>query len=172
MLIFAAIVRALIGKGSFMTQVTINGQTMTIDAASDMPLLWYLRDLAGLTGTKFGCGAGLCGACTVHVNGVAERSCQLTLDLLSDGDTITTIEGLSGGEDKRHILQKAWAKHNVPQCGYCQAGQIMQAAALLAETPNPTDDDIDGAMMGNICRCGTYQRIKAAIRDAASGDVS
>lgn len=155
-----------------MTQVMINGAATAVVGDADMPVLWYLRDIEGLTGTKFGCGAGLCGACTVHHNGTALRSCQLTLGDLADGDTLTTIEGLAGGVDKRHALQKAWAAHNVPQCGYCQAGQIMQAASLLAENPNPSDEDIENAMWGNICRCGTYQRIKSAIKAVVSGEVA
>ncbi|HEY6991356.1 MAG TPA: (2Fe-2S)-binding protein, partial [Bryobacteraceae bacterium] len=129
-----------------------------------MPLLWYLRDELQLTGSKFGCGMGLCGACTVHVNGEAARSCLTPMQSVS-GKTIVTIEGLSANGD--HPLQKAWEQHNVPQCGYCQAGQIMQAASLLKSKPKPTDQDIDQAMQGNICRCGTYQRIRAAIKTAA-----
>ncbi|RMB12196.1 (2Fe-2S)-binding protein [Eilatimonas milleporae] len=149
-----------------MTKVTLNGRSVELDGDGDMPVLWYLRDIAGLTGTKFGCGAGLCGACTIHVDGEALRSCQTRLDDIQDGSSITTIEGLADGETL-HALQQAWAEHNVPQCGYCQAGQIMQAAVLLTENPNPSDADIDEAMWGNICRCGTYQRIKAAIRSVA-----
>ncbi len=148
-------------------KTTINGRAVDYDGDGEMPLLWYLRDIQGLTGSKFGCGAGLCGACTVHVDGVAVRSCQTFMADVEDAN-VTTIEGLASG-DKLHALQEAWVKHDVPQCGYCQAGQIMQAASLLAENPNPSDDDIDEAMFGNICRCGTYQRIKAAIRDAAGG---
>jgi len=148
--------------------LTINGVSHSFDGDPEMPLLWYLRDQAGLTGTKFGCGAGLCGACTVHLNGAAVRSCQTFMADLADQE-ITTIEGLS--EDGSHPLQRAWLAHNVPQCGYCQAGQIMQAASLLAENPKPTDADIDNAMYGNICRCGTYTRIRAAIKTAA-GDAS
>jgi len=129
-----------------------------------MPLLWYLRDLLQLTGTKFGCGAGLCGACTVHLNGEAVRSCQTSLKEAA-GKKVLTIEGLSAKGD--HPLQKAWATGNVPQCGYCQSGQIMQAAALLKAHTKPTDHDIDDAMQGNICRCGTYQRIRQAIKVAA-----
>lgn len=147
-----------------MIKIQVNGTTRSFDGDPEMPLLWYLRDEAGLTGTKFGCGAGLCGACTVHLDGVAVRSCQ-TLMADVGGGKITTIEELGAGKD--HPLQKAWAEHNVPQCGYCQAGQIMQAASLLADTPHPTDQEIEDAMRGNICRCGTYQRIKAAIRTAA-----
>ncbi len=150
-------------------KTTINGNTVEYDGDGEMPLLWYLRDVQGLTGSKFGCGAGLCGACTVHVDGVAVRSCQ-TFMADVENTNVTTIEGLSNGETL-HALQEAWMKHDVPQCGYCQAGQIMQAASLLAENANPTDEDIDEAMYGNICRCGTYQRIKAAIRDVA-GDAS
>ena len=129
-----------------------------------MPLLWYLRDLLQLTGTKYGCGMGLCGACTVHVNGAATRSCLTPLKVAA-GKTVVTIEGLSAHGD--HALQKAWKDLNVPQCGYCQSGQIMQAAALLKDHAKPTDHDIDEAMQGNICRCGTYQRIRAAIKAAA-----
>jgi len=150
-------------------KTTINGQSVDYSGDGEMPLLWYLRDIAGLTGSKFGCGAGLCGACTVHVDGVAVRSCQTFMADVEDA-TVTTVEGLADG-DKLHALQEAWMKHDVPQCGYCQAGQIMQAASLLSENPSPSDEEIDEAMYGNICRCGTYQRIKAAIRDVA-GDAS
>lgn len=146
-------------------KTTINGKPVDYSGDGEMPLLWYLRDIAGLTGSKFGCGAGLCGACTVHVDGVAVRSCQTFMADVED-TAITTVEGLANG-DQLHALQEAWIKHDVPQCGYCQAGQIMQAASLLSENPNPSDQDIDDAMFGNICRCGTYQRIKAAIRDVA-----
>lgn len=145
----------------------VNNETVDFDGDGEMPLLWYLRDIAGKTGTKFGCGAGLCGACTVHVDGVAVRSCQTWMEDV-EGSEVTTIEGLADG-DNLHALQKAWADNNVPQCGYCQAGQIMQAASLLAENPNPTDSEIEDAMEGNICRCGTYQRIKKAIRQVAGG---
>jgi isoquinoline 1-oxidoreductase subunit alpha len=130
-----------------------------------MPLLWVLRDQLELTGTKFGCGMGLCGACTVHVDGQTKRSCITPMSAL-EGKAVTTIEGLSA-PGQEHPLQTAWKAHNVPQCGYCQSGQIMQAAALLALTPRPTDADIDSGMAGNLCRCGTYQRIRAAIKTAA-----
>jgi len=146
------------------TSISINGKTHVIDVEGDMPLLWLLRDTLEFTGTKFGCGAGLCGACTVHVDGVATRSCITPMATLA-GKKITTIEGLSENGD--HPLQKAWLKNNVPQCGYCQAGQIMNAASLLATNASPSSDEIDNAMQGNICRCGTYQRIKKAISDAA-----
>ncbi|WP_339706267.1 (2Fe-2S)-binding protein [uncultured Sphingosinicella sp.] len=146
-------------------QLIINGKKHAYDGDPDMPLLWYVRDLAGLTGTKFGCGAGLCGACTVHVDGAAMRSCQLPMSAV-EGQSVTTIEGLSESGD--HAVQRAWREHAVAQCGYCQSGQIMQAAALLAETPKPTDADIDAAMAGNICRCGTYARIRAAIKAAST----
>ena len=145
------------------TPLNINGKVVTVRAAPDTPLLWVLRDELELTGTKYGCGIAQCGACTVHINGVAMRSCQAPIGTLA-GARITTIEGLGGA----HPLQASWVKLDVPQCGYCQSGQIMSAAALLAKTPNPSDGDIDGAMSGNICRCGTYQRIRAAIKDAAT----
>jgi isoquinoline 1-oxidoreductase subunit alpha len=147
-----------------MSTFTINGRTHSFDGDPEMPLLWYLRDVAGMTGTKFGCGQALCGACTVHVDGTATRACQ-TLVADIDGRAITTIEGLS--PDGMHPVQVAWRDLNVAQCGYCQVGQIMQAASLLKETPNPTDSDIDAAMSGNICRCGSYPRIRAAIKQAA-----
>jgi len=142
----------------------INGQSRKVDAPADTPLLWVLRDQLDLVGTKYGCGIGLCGACTVHINGVATRSCQALVSTVV-GMNITTIEGLS--PNGSHPLQKAWVDHDVPQCGYCQAGQIMTAAAFLKQNPAPSDDDIDGAMAGNLCRCGTYLRIRAAIKDAA-----
>ena len=145
--------------------LTVNGERKTVSADPDTPLLWALRDLLGMTGTKFGCGAGLCGSCTVHVDGVATRSCQLPISDV-DGD-ITTIEGL-GEPANPHPVQAAWIAAQAPQCGYCQSGQIMTAAALLAENPNPSDDDIAAAMNGVICRCGSYPRIKAAIKMAAS----
>ena len=147
-----------------MVKLTVNGTARTFDGDEDMPLLWYLRDDLRLTGTRFGCGAGLCGACTVHLDGLAVRSCQTPLRTLQ-GKRVVTIEGLS--TDGRHPVQRAWVTHDVAQCGYCQTGQIMQAASLLTRTPNPTDQDIDRAMAGNICRCGTYQRIRAAIKTAA-----
>ena len=140
----------------------INGKTVNVAAPPDTPLLWVLRDELLLTGTKYGCGIAQCGACTVHVDGQPTRSCVTPISALA-GVKVTTIEGL-GGE---HPLQAAWVKHDVPQCGYCQSGQIMSAAGLLAQTPKPTDKDIDDAMAGNICRCGCYQRIRAAIKDAA-----
>jgi isoquinoline 1-oxidoreductase alpha subunit len=147
-----------------MIKLTINNRSHNFDGDPAMPLLWYLRDDLGLTGTKFGCGAGLCGACTVIRDGEAVRSCSITMKDLA-GKRVTTIEGLS--PNGTHPLQKAWMQANVPQCGYCQAGQIMQAAALLRTKPKPTDQDIDRAMEGNICRCGTYQRIRTAIKAAA-----
>lgn len=145
--------------------IMINGKSHEIDVDLNMPLLWFLRDTLEYTGTKFGCGMGLCGACTVHVDGVATRSCVLTMASVIDKQ-ITTIEGLSEHGD--HPLQKAWIENKVPQCGYCQAGQIMNAASFLEQNPKPTNEDIDNAMQGNICRCGTYQRIKKAISQAAT----
>jgi isoquinoline 1-oxidoreductase alpha subunit len=147
-----------------MATFTLNGSSRTFDGDPDMPLLWYLRDEVGLTGTKYGCGGGFCGACTVHIDGQAMRSCQATMGALA-GKKVVTIEGLGGGQE--HPVQRAWITNNVAQCGYCQVGQIMQAAALLAEKPKPTDAQIDEAMAGNVCRCGTYQRIRAAIKSAA-----
>ena len=144
--------------------LTVNGKRETVDVPADMPLLWVLRDVLDLKGSKFGCGIAQCGACTVHVNGAAMRSCVLPIATVA-GKTVTTIEGLSA--DGSHPLQKAWVELDVPQCGYCQAGQIMSAAALLKTTPQPTDLDIDRAMAGNICRCATYNRIRAAIQSAA-----
>jgi len=144
--------------------LTVNGQEYTVDAGPETPLLWVLRDFLGLTGTKYGCGMGLCGACTVLVDGQATRSCTLPVSQAA-GRQITTIEGLS--PDGSHPLQQAWLAENVSQCGYCQPGQIMAAAALLAENPQPSDEDIDAAMAGNLCRCGTYQRIRRAIHRAA-----
>jgi aerobic-type carbon monoxide dehydrogenase small subunit (CoxS/CutS family) len=144
------------------TNLTINGRAYTVNSPPETPLLWVLRDELKLTGTKYGCGIAQCGACTVHADGKAIRSCQTSVGKAS-GLQITTIEGLEG----KHPVQAAWVKRDVPQCGYCQSGQIMAAAALLAAKPKPTDDDIDQAMSGNICRCGTYQRIRAAIHEAA-----
>jgi len=148
-----------------MIQLKVNGATRNFDGDPTMPLLWYLRDIVELTGTKFGCGMGLCGACTVHVNGEAQRSCSIALKDC-DGKNVTTIEALHPTGE--HPVQKAWQQLNVAQCGYCQTGQIMQAVALLKRKPKPTDKDIDDAMSGNICRCGTYQRIRAAIKVAAA----
>jgi len=145
-------------------RLKVNGQTRSLEAPEDMPLLWALRDGLDLKGTKFGCGVAQCGACTVLIDGVATRSCITPVSAV-EGSAITTIEGLS--RDGNHPLQRAWEEIDVPQCGYCQAGQIMSAAALLARKPNPTDEDIDGAMAGNICRCATYLRIRRAIHRAA-----
>ena len=147
-----------------MVSLTVNGKQYSVDVTPDMPLLWVLRDAIGLTGTKFGCGLQQCGACTVHLDGVATRSCGLAVSNVGT-KRVTTIEGLSSGSN--HPLQQAWIAEQVPQCGYCQSGQLMSAAALLAKTPKPTDADIDTAMIGNICRCGTYQRIRRAIHRAA-----
>jgi isoquinoline 1-oxidoreductase alpha subunit len=144
---------------------TVNGKSTTVDVPGDMPLLWVVRDVLNMKGTKFGCGAGLCGACTVHLDGRAVRSCQTPASTVA-GKQVTTIEGLSS--DGTHPLQVAWQEIDVPQCGYCQAGQIMSAAALLARTPKPTDADIDTAMNGNLCRCATYLRIREAIHKAAA----
>jgi isoquinoline 1-oxidoreductase alpha subunit len=149
--------------------LNVNGKTTTVDVPGDMPLLWVLRDVMNLKGTKFGCGIGQCGACTVHVRGRAQRACQTTVSAAA-GAAITTIEGLS--PDGTHPLQQAWQDLDVPQCGYCQAGQIMSAAALLATTPRPTDTQINTAMNGNLCRCGTYTRIREAIHRAASNGAS
>jgi len=147
-----------------MITLTVNGKRSQVDAPADMPLLWAIREKLALTGTKFGCGAALCGACTVHVDGQPVRSCTTPVSAVA-GKKITTIEGLSAKSD--HPVQKAWIELDVPQCGFCQSGQIMAAAALLARKPDPTDADIDSAMVGNICRCGTYQRIRAGIHRAA-----
>ncbi|MEL7488334.1 MAG: (2Fe-2S)-binding protein [Pseudomonadota bacterium] len=147
-----------------MAQFTVNGEQYEVDDDSTMPLLWFLRDELGMTGTKFGCGVAQCGACTVHLNGEAVRAC-VTPAVVADGGAVTTIEGLSENGD--HPVQAAWREHQVPQCGYCQSGQMMQAAALLSQNANPSDEDIDAAMQGNICRCGTYPRIRAAIKTAA-----
>ena len=143
----------------------LNGSTVTVQAEPDTPLLWVIRDEVGLTGTKFGCGAALCGACTVHLNGSPIRSCQTPVSAVA-GKKVATVESLSA--DNSHPLQKAWVKHQVPQCGYCQSGQLMSATALLAKINNPSDSDIDAAMSGHLCRCGTYNRIRAAIKDAAA----
>ena len=145
-------------------ELTINGQSHVLEVNPQMPLLWAIRDIVGLTGTKYGCGKALCGSCTVHIDGQPMRSCVVPLSAVA-GKSVTTIEGLAEKGD--HPVQVAWRELNVPQCGYCQSGQIMSAAALLARTPAPTDDDIDQAMSGNICRCGTYTRIRAAIHKAA-----
>jgi isoquinoline 1-oxidoreductase alpha subunit len=145
--------------------LTVNGRASTVDVPADMPLLWVLRDALDLKGTKFGCGIAQCGACTVHLDGEPTRACVTPVSMVGT-KKITTIEGLS--TDATHPVQQAWLAHDVPQCGYCQAGQIMSAAALLVKKPNPTDADIDTAMAGNICRCGTYVRIRAAIHDAAT----
>lgn len=147
-----------------MATLNINGKSHTIEADANMPLLWAIRDIVGLTGTKFGCGVAQCGACVVHLDGEAVRSCVTKISR-ADGKNITTIEGLSAKND--HPLQQAWQEIDVPQCGYCHSGQIMSAAVLLRENPNPTDEDIDNAMSGNICRCGTYPRIRKAIHNAA-----
>ena len=145
--------------------ITVNGKSQSVDMPGDTPLLWVLRDGLNLTGTKYGCGVAACGACTVHLDGVAVRSCQTALSDVGSAQ-ITTIEGL-GSPAALHAVQSAWVAHQVAQCGYCQSGQIMQAASLLAETPAPTDAEIDDAMSGNLCRCGSYPRIRAAIHDAA-----
>lgn len=144
-------------------KIKVNGKKHNYQGDPDMPLLWYLRDQLSLTGTKYGCGMALCGACTVHLDGQAIRACVTPMSV-AEGRTVTTIEGLSKNGD--HPVQQAWAQHNVPQCGYCQSGQMMQAAALLETNKSPGDDDIDQAMAGNICRCGTYTRIRAAIKTA------
>ena len=151
-----------------MINLTINGSSHSLDDLDpDTPLLWALRDSLGLVGTKYGCGIGQCGACTVHLNGVPTRACQLKIGNL-DGQNITTIEGVANEDGSLHAVQEAWIEHDVPQCGYCQAGQIMSAAALLSTNKKPSDNDINAAMEGNICRCGTYTRIVAAIHSAAN----
>jgi isoquinoline 1-oxidoreductase subunit alpha len=149
-----------------MTKLNVNGQERTFDGDPSMPLLWFLRDELALTGTKYGCGVGLCGACTVHLDGQAVRACTLPM-AEAEGKAVTTIEGLDAKNE--HRVQVAWRDHSVPQCGYCQPGQIMQAAAFLKEKPAPTDAEIATAMSGNLCRCGCYQRIHAAVRAAATG---
>jgi aerobic-type carbon monoxide dehydrogenase small subunit (CoxS/CutS family) len=151
--------------GGIMAVINVNGVDQSVDVDDDMPLLWVLRDVLGLTGTHFGCGIGACGACTIHVDGEEDQSCQLTVAGVA-GKKITTIEGLS--KDGRHPVQLAWCDHDVPQCGYCQSGQIMTAAALLKRVPHPSDADIDDAYSGHICRCGTYARIREAIKSAAA----
>jgi isoquinoline 1-oxidoreductase alpha subunit len=148
-----------------MIKFELNGRPISVDADPDMPLLWAIRDEIGLTGTKFGCGIGACGACTVHIDGTATRSCITYLGDV-EGLSVTTIEGLD--EEGNHPVQEAWRNLRVPQCGYCQSGQIMQAASLLQDTPNPSDEDIDAVMTGNLCRCMTYPRIRQAVRDAAT----
>lgn len=147
------------------TQLKVNGKAVTVDAEPDTPLLWVIRDEVGLTGTKFGCGRALCGACTVLLEGVPVRSCSTPLAAAA-GRSVATVESLSA--DRSHPLQKAWIQHDVPQCGYCQSGQLMSAAALLANNKNPSDADIDAAMAGNVCRCGTYVRVRAAVKTAAA----
>jgi isoquinoline 1-oxidoreductase alpha subunit len=147
--------------------LTVNGEEHSLDVEGDTPLLWVVRDELGLKGTKFGCGAGLCGACTVHLNGQPVRSCSTPVEMAAGG-RVETIESL-GGEDRLHPLQKAWVEHGVPQCGYCQSGQIMSAAHLLANNPAPSRDEIVAAMTGNLCRCGTYSRIIAAVESVAAG---
>lgn len=147
-----------------MSTLTINGQSIEVSVEPDTPLLWVIREQVGLTGTKYGCGVAVCGACSVHINGEVQRACSIPVSAIKESDRIVTIEGLS--PDASHPIQRAWLAHEVPQCGYCQSGQIMAAAALLARTPKPTDADIDAAMT-NICRCGTFQRIRAAIHEAA-----
>ena len=146
--------------------LTINNKTIKVEAEPDTPMLWVIRDYVGLKGTKFGCGMGLCGACTIHLDGQAIRSCQTPISSLKATSKITTIEGIANNID--HVVQKAWIEEQVPQCGYCQSGQIMSAVALLKSNPNPTDEDIDNYMSGNICRCGTYVRIRKAIHSAAN----
>jgi len=148
-------------------KLTINGKPREVDVDPDTPLLWVLRDEIGLTGTKFGCGIAMCGACTVHVDGQPKRSCSLPVKFIDEYNDVTTIEGL-GAPEALHAVQEAWVENQVAQCGFCQSGQIMTAAALLSMVPEPTDEEIDKAMSGNICRCGTYPRIRAAIHEAAA----
>ncbi|NQY97792.1 MAG: (2Fe-2S)-binding protein [Henriciella sp.] len=148
------------------TKLIVNGEERTVDVDPSTPLLWVLREQLKLNGTKFGCGIAQCGACTVHVDGVPVRSCSTPV-AAADGAAVTTIEGVADEDGTRHAVQAAWIEHQVPQCGYCQSGQIMSAVALLRDNPNPTDEDIDAAMSGNICRCGAYGRIRAAIKTAA-----
>ncbi|MEM9570210.1 MAG: (2Fe-2S)-binding protein [Pseudomonadota bacterium] len=149
------------------TKFTVNGEARTVDMDPNTPLLWVLREQLKLTGTKFGCGIAQCGACTIHLDGAPVRSCSTPL-AAAEGAALTTIEGVAAEDGTRHPVQEAWVEHQVPQCGYCQSGQIMSAVALLRDTPNPTDADIDAAMSGNICRCGAYGRIRQAIKTAAS----
>ena len=149
-----------------MVQFTVNGKAQNIDIDPDTPVLWAVREQLGLNGTKFGCGASLCGACTVHIDGEPVRSCVTPLSE-AEGKEVTTIEGIAAPDGTLHAVQEAWIKHQVPQCGYCQSGQIMSAVALLKENTDPSDEDIDTAMAGNVCRCGMYTRIKAAIKTAA-----
>ena len=146
-------------------EINVNGKVTVVNSSGDTPLLWVLRDELKLTGTKFGCGRGLCGACTIHLNGVETRSCQTTIELLEPDDEVTTIEGLS--KDNLHPVQEAWIEQDVPQCGYCQSGQIMTAVAFLKRNNNPNDEEIDSAMKMNICRCGTYQRIRKAVHSSS-----
>ena len=146
-------------------EINVNGKVTVVNSSGDTPLLWVLRDELKLTGTKFGCGRGLCGACTIHLNGVETRSCQTTIELLEPDDEVTTIEGLS--KDNLHPVQEAWIEQDVPQCGYCQSGQIMTAVAFLKRNNNPNDEEIDSAMKMNICRCGTYQRIRKAMHSSS-----
>jgi isoquinoline 1-oxidoreductase alpha subunit len=153
-----------------MQKFTVNGREVELDVPDDMPLLWALRDELKLTGTKFGCGMAQCGACTVHLDGTPLRSCVTPVSAAA-GKQVRTVEGLASADGNLAAVQKAWMKYNVPQCGYCQSGQLMSASALLAATPQPTDAEIDAAMAGNICRCGTYPRIRAAIRAVANGEV-
>jgi isoquinoline 1-oxidoreductase subunit alpha len=162
------LIACVLGEGKKMIQLKVNGADQSFNGDPGMPLLWYLRDVLRLNGSKFGCGIGLCGACTVHVNGQATRSCVTTMSNIA-GKEVTTVEGLE--RNGLHPVQKAWMQINVPPCGYCQVGQIMQAVALLNSKEKPTDQEIDDAMAGNICRCGTYQRIRAAIKSAA-GEMS
>lgn len=150
-----------------MTSLTINGKEYGVDASADMPLLWVIREQCGLTGTKFGCGIAQCGACTVHIDGQPVRSC-VTPAISAEGKNITTIEGIAPDKNTLHIVQQAWIEEQTPQCGYCQSGQIMSAVALLNENPSPTDEEIDAAMSGNICRCGMYSRIKSSIHRASA----
>jgi len=157
-----------IRERTLMAKLNINGSIRDVEAEPDTPLLWVIREQVGLTGTKYGCGIAQCGACSVHINDEVQRSCSIRVADVSASDRIVTIEGLSS--DGSHPVQKAWAALDVPQCGYCQSGQIMAATALLKQKPRPSDDDIDAAMSGNICRCGTYLRIRAAIKQAASAE--